>query len=131
MENKDRWQQLLTVVLLGAAVTTSAAAAQQANHVWGSGPKWGAGANTSASQPSDTKETQVLLNHDELLPTLNRTYAMRYEAENGHLWPDADQQIKPYLPKAKPAQQPIKQSRRQSVDKVHPHVPHQLTQRYK
>jgi hypothetical protein len=131
VENKDRLQQLLTLVFLGIALTNSAASAQQSNHVWGSGPKWGAGANAPATQQSDIKETQVLLNHDELLPTLNRTYAMRYEAENGHLWPDADQQIKPYLAKPKPVQQPPKRSRVQSVDRAHAHVPHQLTQTYK
>jgi len=127
MESTGKLQQFLALILLGLA--TSGLAASAGNHDWGTGPKWGAGASAPLRQ-SNLPETQALLRHDELVPTLNRTYAMRYEAQYGHLWPAVDRQIAPYLPKPKrpPA---VKRSRFQSVDRAHPHVPHPLIQTYK
>jgi hypothetical protein len=135
MERKDELHQLLTALCFGLALLNSTAQAQNSNHQWGNNSshqaqaKAGAAQAKTATPPADLKETQVLLKHDELLPTLNRTSAMRYEAENGHLGPGADEQIKPYLPKPKPPA--IKQSRFHKVDSVHVHVPHQLTQTYR
>jgi uncharacterized membrane protein len=45
----------------------------------------------SAPAKNSLPESTVLMQHDELLPTQNRTQAMALEAENGHL-PAAEEQ---------------------------------------
>jgi hypothetical protein len=70
-------------------------------HPWGAGRKWGNGANPPPARKGMTT-TNALLQNDNLMPTMNRTYAMRLEAETGHTFPVVDNAVKPYVPQPKP-----------------------------
>ena len=54
--------------------------------------------NTSIAQASKLPETKKLMQDDQALPTMNRTQAMRLEAETGHINQAADNVLKPKTP---------------------------------
>jgi hypothetical protein len=78
-------------------------AQSQANSesTWGNGRKWGAPAG-AVKQSGNMSETRLLYKNDSLVPTQNRTQAMRLEAETGRINPQVDAALKPYLHKKQP-----------------------------
>lgn len=86
--------------VLSCAIGSDANPAAKAKQ-WSTVYKSDNGANTSVNQHNNLPETKKLLQNDRLFPGINRTYAMRLEAETGHLWPAVDRVLMPHSVKAK------------------------------
>ena len=80
-----------------ACMLSSTSAQAQHSKTWGNGRKWGSGAN--GVRMNRRPESELLLNKDNLVPTQNRTQAMRLEAETGRINPQVDSTLRPMLKK--------------------------------
>jgi hypothetical protein len=76
----------VTAMVSGTAAMSQSRTVRERNQITSQAAPQGMGSNLP--------ETRRLINNKQLLPTLNRTQAMRLEAETGHLTPAEDAVLK-------------------------------------
>jgi hypothetical protein len=92
---------ILSLMIAVSAFADGAIAREKHGSSWGNGYRWG---DKVTSQQKGLPEYQLLHENDHLVPGMNRTYAMRLEAETGHITPEVDSALKPILKRRQQSQ---------------------------